>query len=141
MSTMTVLVFCCVVATVYSETIVVNNESYQIVHTQYGTVRGRENVTLFDGRVYYSFRGIPYAKPPVNELRFKVSVRCMPYKLCRCHYNCCLFNTILATTTTRSMDKHSRCIRIWQRMRSDFGRGNGDIWRRGLFVPERFCAE
>lgn len=83
MSTMTVLdstsvcrtlivVFCCVVAVIQSETIVVNNEAFKIVHTQSGTVRGRENVTLFDGRVYYSFRGIPYARPPINELRFKV---------------------------------------------------------------------
>lgn len=68
-----IVIFSCVVVAVYSETIVVNNEPHQIVQTQYGTIRGRENVTLFDGRIYYSYRGIPYGKPPVNELRFKVS--------------------------------------------------------------------
>lgn len=68
-----IVVFCCVVAIVQSENIVVNNESFEIVQTQSGTIRGRESVTLFDGRIYYSFRGIPYARPPINELRFKVN--------------------------------------------------------------------
>lgn len=26
-----------------------------------------------DGGTFYGFRSIPYAKPPINELRFKVS--------------------------------------------------------------------
>lgn len=36
-----------------------------------GAILGsREEAT--NGRVYYSFRSIPYAKPPVGPLRFKV---------------------------------------------------------------------
>ena len=33
------------------------------------------------GQYYYAFKGIPYARPPVKELRFKVSVICQ-YRLC-----------------------------------------------------------
>lgn len=41
--------------------------------TSYGPVKGfKMNASSF-GYQYISFQGIPYAKPPVNELRFKVS--------------------------------------------------------------------
>ena len=36
-----------------------------------GQLRGKV-ATTFQGLDYYSFQGIPYAKPPVGELRFKV---------------------------------------------------------------------
>jgi carboxylesterase type B len=38
-----------------------------------GTLAGREETSKCQ-KTYYSFRGIPYAKPPVGPLRFKVSV-------------------------------------------------------------------
>lgn len=44
-----------------------------VVSTQYGPVRGRQQSTL-TGDVVYSFRGIPYARPPVGALRFCVSL-------------------------------------------------------------------
>lgn len=40
------------------------------VKLKQGVVRGCEE-SLPDGRCYLRFSGIPYAKPPINELRFK----------------------------------------------------------------------
>jgi len=37
-----------------------------------GQVRGSK-MSSFNHREFLSFRGIPYAQPPVGELRFKVS--------------------------------------------------------------------
>lgn len=42
------------------------------VSTEYGQVRGQSDRTQFEKRPYFAFKGIPYAKPPVGELRFKV---------------------------------------------------------------------
>ena len=42
-----------------------------IVSTGYGPVQGTARTSLY-GTGYVSFQGIPYAKPPVGELRFKV---------------------------------------------------------------------
>lgn len=43
-----------------------------IVETKYGKIRGFGNKSV-SGRKYFSFLGIPYAKPPIDELRFLVS--------------------------------------------------------------------
>jgi carboxylesterase type B len=43
-----------------------------IAHTEYGSVRGKRTTSAL-GKEHISFLGIPYAKPPVGELRFKVS--------------------------------------------------------------------
>lgn len=50
------------------------NVSDPIVYTQSGIVRGRQRLTLFNRKPYNSFEGIPYAKPPIGELRFKVCI-------------------------------------------------------------------
>lgn len=49
------------------------NDEFKIVETTSGLVRGRKFTTLFANKEFYSFRGIPYAEPPIGELRFKVS--------------------------------------------------------------------
>ena len=43
----------------------------QIVNTKYGPVQGAIRTTE-TGKGYFSFQGIPYAKPPVDKLRFRV---------------------------------------------------------------------
>ncbi|XP_058461094.1 esterase B1-like [Malaya genurostris] len=41
-----------------------------VVDTKYGPVKGTKKVSLL-GQEYVSFQGIPYARPPIGELRFK----------------------------------------------------------------------
>lgn len=43
-----------------------------LVQTTYGPVHGAKR-TSFLGAKFFSFQSIPYAKPPIGELRFKVS--------------------------------------------------------------------
>lgn len=40
------------------------------IKVKQGTVRGCEE-KLPNGKIYLRFSGIPYAKPPINELRFR----------------------------------------------------------------------
>lgn len=47
-------------------------DKYKVIETDSGPIRGVRNTTLLNGVIYYSFRGIPYAKPPIDDLRFKV---------------------------------------------------------------------
>lgn len=49
----------------------VNMSETFVVSTSYGPVRGNKRVSCV-GDTFYSFRGIPYAKPPLGALRFKV---------------------------------------------------------------------
>ena len=56
------------------------------VATTKGRLRG-ERVDADMGQYYYAFKGVPYAKPPVKELRFQVKIDLLLYK---CGLNCCL---------------------------------------------------
>lgn len=44
-----------------------------IVKTKSGDIIGSIATTLLDQRKFFSFQGIPYAKPPIGPLRFRVS--------------------------------------------------------------------
>lgn len=50
-----------------------DNDQTCTVITNGGQIRGKLNRTLFDETPHYSFRGIPFGKPPVGDLRFKVN--------------------------------------------------------------------
>lgn len=69
------LIFICIiVAVLYSGSSDDNDEDkFCTVNTNSGRIRGKLNQTLFDETPYYSFRGIPFAKPPIGDLRFKVN--------------------------------------------------------------------
>lgn len=43
------------------------------MQTQNGVLQGRLKI-LENGQSYYSFLGIPYAQPPVGNLRFRVMI-------------------------------------------------------------------
>lgn len=45
-----------------------------IVTTASGNVIGTIRYTVDNNIAYRSYRGIPYAKPPIGELRFEVNV-------------------------------------------------------------------
>lgn len=50
-----------------------------VVKTRAGPVKGFKIASSFDYE-YFNFHGIPYAKPPIGELRFKV---CSSYICCK----------------------------------------------------------
>uniref|UniRef100_A0A1A9V9U5 carboxylesterase n=1 Tax=Glossina austeni TaxID=7395 RepID=A0A1A9V9U5_GLOAU len=52
---------------------------YEIINTLYGRVKGVKRVTVYD-KFYYAFEGIPYAKPPIGELRFRAPEPPEPWK-------------------------------------------------------------
>lgn len=43
----------------------------KLVQTKFGMIRGLVKKNILGGE-YFSFKGIPYAEPPVGKLRFQV---------------------------------------------------------------------
>lgn len=44
-----------------------------VIEVKQGKLQGEAQKSVLTGKEFYSFKGIPFAKPPVNELRFQVS--------------------------------------------------------------------
>lgn len=53
---------------------------FVIVNTEYGKVRGKKTISALNTE-YINFLGIPYAKKPIGELRFKVSLNLIKIKI------------------------------------------------------------
>lgn len=62
------------------------HEHHRLVRTTTGPIRGERLYTLFEMHAYYSFKGIPYAQPPIGELRFLPPLPVKPwYETLECH--------------------------------------------------------
>lgn len=46
-----------------------------IVKTESGRIRGVQQTTVLNNKKFIAYKGIPYAKPPVGNLRFKVQFK------------------------------------------------------------------
>lgn len=77
-----------------------------VVETESGRVRGRKNYTLFESRAFYAFKGIPYARAPVEELRFKVNEHASPTN---CWPLLSLTFQFVATEKTGALVGHLQC--------------------------------
>lgn len=42
------------------------------IETEFGFIQGERMQTFFENETFCAYRGIPYAKPPIGDLRFKV---------------------------------------------------------------------
>lgn len=50
----------------------IDGNNVKVIRTDNGLVRGQREKTLLKNQDYYAFKGIPFAKPPIGDLRFKV---------------------------------------------------------------------
>lgn len=50
-----------------------------VVQTNYGPIRGCHKTSQLNDD-YFAYQGIPFAKPPIGELRFKAPEPCEPWK-------------------------------------------------------------
>lgn len=50
-----------------------NNPATKMIEIPNGKVRGYLEKSRLFGKRYFAFRGIPFGKPPIGDLRFKVS--------------------------------------------------------------------
>lgn len=67
-----ILFLVCLIQSNYAEEEEPDNR-FKIIEITSGKIRGKLEYTYLHQKPYYSFRGIPYAKPPLGSLRFKVS--------------------------------------------------------------------
>lgn len=69
---LTVAFLATLIALLFTAIDLVDSTNTLVTKTAFGEVCGKREVTLFHEKPYYAFRGIPYARPPIGELRFRV---------------------------------------------------------------------
>lgn len=58
---------------IFTLLIVINlTSATSVVETTHGSLSGKTFKTIFEKKTYHAFMGIPFAAPPVKDLRFKV---------------------------------------------------------------------
>lgn len=110
---------------------------FHTVQTQSGIVRGESKQTLFLEKSYFAFKGIPYATPPVNELRFKVIylyVMCVLSGVCQM-FKIGYFN-FLGSAKGRTLDGTPWYFGIWKCLQPTEFRAKRIHWRWGLSLLE-----
>lgn len=68
-----------------------------VVETDKGSVEGKVQYSR-SGKEYFAFQGIPYAKPPIRELRFKVRTysKILPHNIVQLAYSFLFFHEHLS---------------------------------------------
>lgn len=96
----------------------------KVITTEYGQIRGRKFFTLFDNKPYYSFRGVPYAQPPLKSLRFKPPQPPIPW-----------------IDVKNAFNYGNDCLQIARNNLSIGIVGNEDCLYLNVFVPGKFLIE
>lgn len=108
------LIFLAVFTSVNSN--VFDHTVYKTVETNTGLIRGRLNQTFLYQKDYFAFKGIPYAEPPIGELRFKAPEPIEPW-----------------TTTLNAFEYGSACPQFDEITK--FSETNEDCLFLNVFVP------
>lgn len=110
------------------------------VNTRLGPIRGTTMLSR-NGYKFNAFLGIPYAKPPIGELRFRVSVHlwAREKRFLKKNRSLNAYHTFLESGTSRTMGWYLGCDYLRYQMHSTVVRR--DCRWRGLLTFERIHSE